>query len=338
MISGEQGQQDDGNWTLALAERLLPVSEVRQSTGHAEPRSSAPAGEPSPASAGSLEQKEASLGEYREQVQRWEQAQRQEAAPAAQPRSLPFPFHLAQGAPSPANAGLGELLSMAQQASAQQNHAAAPSCWPGSLPPSPTKAAGRPKRETSSPCSTTAPPNLVPPWLGQTISFTTWFQGSRQEQEGDLHAPAQQFPLPGASPDPARTLFADARGGSGRPERRPGRPRRQPLERAHTAPSDAAAAWPDASRGASDPGAHRGKPRAARQGLRGGRGEAAAEASQGGTEGEAMAGVTLTRAGRVRLPSKRSLDAADEDFLDKDDSPTGQSLCSSTPRKINTCF
>ena len=184
---------------------------------------------------------------------------------------------------------------MAQQASAQQNHAAAPSCWPGSLPPSPTKAAGRPKRETSSPCSTTAPPNLVPPWLGQTISFTTWFQGSRQEQEGDLHAPAQQFPLPGASPDPARTLFADARGGSGRPERRPGRPRRQPLERAHTAPSDAAAAWPDASRGASDPGAHRGKPRAARQGLRGGRGEAAAEASQGGTEGEAMAGVTLTR-------------------------------------------
>jgi hypothetical protein len=341
----EQGQQDEGNWTLALAERLLPVSEAQQNTDHADPRSAHPRSEPSPASVASLEQKEASLGEYREQVQRWQQAQRQQAAQAAHPAGLSFPFRPANEPASPATGCLGALVGGASVSGAllgvvpacgnQPGEARDPTCWPGYLPPSPTsKAAGRPKRETSSPCSTTAPSNLVPPWLGQAISFTTWFQNSRQEQGGPIvTAPAQQFQSPGSAPEPARTLFADARKEIGRSERRPGRPRRpaaaggQPLERAHTAPSDAAAAWPGPGPGTSDPGAHRGKPRAAR--LRGGRNEAAAEEAAPGSGEEDAArsagGATLTRAGRVRLPSKRSLDAVDEDFLDKEDSPTGLS-------------
>lgn len=322
-----QGQQDEGNWTLALAERLLPVSEAQQNTAEASHQ----AGEPSPASAGSLELKETSLGEYREQVQRWEQAQRHRAG------GLSPPFTPAAAG----STGVGELLGVARQAARsapplllhQTSEASLPTCWPGSLLSSPIKAAARIKRETTSPCSTTAPPDMVPSWLGQAISFTTWFQDTRAEQAAtptlSLGATPQQFPS-----DPARTLFGDADAEGGQTGRPPGRPRRQAAgrQKAHTFSSDVSAAWHDPGPDNLNvpPGA---KSRTTRQGVRGNRGEAAAGgvcAGGGGAQtevagtlaGEAAA-LVPGRAGRVRWPSKRSLDAANEDQLDGQDSPSG---------------
>ncbi|BDA44863.1 probable AP2-like ethylene-responsive transcription factor PLT2 at C-terminar half [Coccomyxa sp. Obi] len=338
-----QGQQDEGNWTLALAERLLPVSEPHQNTAQASHQ----AGEPSPASAGSLELKEASLGEYAEQVQRWEQAQRHRAG------GLSPPFTPAAAG----STGAGELLGVARQPVARSapplllhhsSEAALPTCWPSSLLSSPTKAAARTKRETTSPCSTTAPPDVVPPWLGQAISFTTWFQDSRAEQAAtptmSLGATPQQFPSPGAAADPARTLFGDPSAEGGQSGRPPGRPRRQAAgrQKAHTFSPDVSAAWHDPGPDKSDV-APRGKSRTTRQGARGSRGEAAAgevPAGGGGAQTEAAANsagkaaaLAPGRAGRVRWPSKRSLDAADEDQLDGQDSPSDRKGSAAPPSK-----
>ena len=323
-----QGQQDDGNWTLALAERLLPVTEAQQDTAEASHQ----AGEPSPASAGSLELKETSLGEYREQVQRWEQAQRHRAG------GISPPFTPAAAG----STGVGEVLGAARQAARSApplllHHnceAPLPTCWPGSLLYSPAKAAARTKRETTSPCSTTAPPDVVPPWLGQAISFTTWFQDSRAERAATPTLSPQQLPSPRAAPDPARALFGGASGEDGQASRPPGRPRRQAAgrQKAHTFAPDGPTAWHDPGPDVSDM-TRRVKSRSARQGARGSRGEAAAgEVSAGGGGAETEAAANLAgqaaalapgRAGRVRWPSKRSLDAADEDLLDGQDSPAG---------------
>lgn len=237
-----------------------------------------------------------------------------------------------------------------QHADAEAVAATAQALWPASLPSSPYPP-GPVKRETTSPtCSTTATPNFNPPWLGQPIpisSLLSWHRHAQHQQPSlpELDAAAAALGVSRNGFPPAQPHLEHPSGGGVRPRRtshtsgsaaihagRPQRPDSSAEKEDSRIPVLSAGAPHQASKS---------KHRAVKIVARGTKSKAAGAAlyridtqgaSREAVKRQSREAVSPTRTGRMRWPSKRSLDAADGGHLD-DSTGTSSFTSSCMPKQ-----